>query len=395
MEVYLLKSTVSSIVGIFIIIVAGIIFTHCKLIDKTVQNRLSSLIILLFTPCLLVTSISKTITLKNIINFWSLPVSAIIYVIIGGIVSILIFNIKNLIVKLCQKMIKCFQKSNQTEELPLLNILSSNEQNNLLIMDTKVNFIIPLTLVCMFKNITSIPLPLISIIVENNPSIFTMSDATSYAISLVLIYASISNMIAWTFGVIYVSGIKNCDIKNTLKVIFSIPNIAVLIGLIIGMVPFFRSLFYPMNAIFYDSITRSFENIGSITSPLMLILFGSLVYDVIIDMKQNSSVVPKIDIFIMLILSLIMIPAILSSIIIIASFYQIIPNDPILLLVLLIETCTPASMNVPLLCEGIDDKNLKTSSIILMLYQYIISTITLTLWVTLFLYLLSNYLIVV
>lgn len=366
----LISTSIQAIIEIFLVIIAGMLCAHFNILNSTARDGLSSLIVLILTPCLLVTSLAQVMTVNNLIKFWVIPVCTILYILIGTIVSNIVFRVKFYLFDCSGRQLE--------EVLPLLK-----EKKN-----TKYDALMALTLTCMFKNITSIPLPLVTTIVENNSAMFQSEDSLQYAISIVLIYASIANIIAWSFGSLYVS--SSGSIKETIKLLLSIPNLSVILGVIVGLTPILRNLFYPSDAIFYNTITRACEVIGSATSPCMLILFGGLLYETIIEMKTQKSVFGFFDIILMILVSLILLPSILYCIIYGAWYINIIPNDKILLLVLFVQASTPSSMNSPLLCDSVGNKIARGYTVILMLYQYLASVVTLVFLVTLSLYLLSS-----
>jgi predicted permease len=372
----LLASAFQAIVEIFLIISMGIICTHFNILNKSVQDGLSSLIVSLLTPCLLITTIVQIITIDTILQFWPLPIFAIVFIVISGIISNILFRLKSFV----------FSSYRENITIEILDIEVRDMQSNLLCA---------LTIMCMFKNINTIPVPLVETMIQNNQGIFVsassdLNETIAYAISMVLIYASIANMIAWIFGSLYISRNDRNNSRTIMKTILTPPNIAAVLGVIIGIIPITRDLFYPQTAIFYTSITKALEVVGAATVPCMLILFGALLYNNMTNKENTSLNIAIIDVMLLIVLSLGVIPLLLFAIITICWKFSIIPNDIILVLVLYIQASTPASVNLLLICDNVSNKQVQEFSLKLMSYQYIFSIITLTFWMTVCLYIISN-----
>ena len=252
-----------------------------------------------------------------------------------------------------------------------------------------------MTSMCMFRNIISLPLPLILSILHQHDKLF--GSNVSHGISLVLIYAAFSDIIAWSFGSLYIGYYTKGQSYSIYKLLFSPPVIGASIGLFIGLVSPIRELFYSNqgeDAVFYNTITLSVDTLGTATNPCLLVLFGAYIYDSWKSLNtDDSNIKPKwIDVVLMLILTLIVTPGILVMIIMNSYNLGILPKEDLLLvLVLLVEACTPTTMDLPMICQNAENKDGQALSVILMLYQYLVSIITLTCWLSFIIVIISQF----
>lgn len=411
-------ASIQAVSQILLIILSGVYFARKGVLSPDVKSAISQLIVYLFLPCLLVTSVAETITLSNVSEFWPLPVSALIYVLIAWILSNIISRLRFWIDNRMRIVIKSggsqhmptnesihqasdpsiMKYHDLTDTGPItISIESSNPQETLSDEDPTDTYICAMTAACTFRNIISIPLPLVvSILYQHNDKFQTsyyqtFDSVIAHGTSLVLVYAAFSDIIAWAFGSFYIGYYtKAVDSNSTrcklIRLLLSPPVLAVVIGLLIGLISPIRSLFYPRDALLYNIITRVIEILGTATNPCLLILFGASVYSSLTDTSQNElSKFPGItNIIIVCVLTLILIPGLLVSIVFCGSIINILPQDPVLILVLLIEACTPATMDLPMICSSVGNKMIHDISVVLMFYQYLFAIFTLTAWLTIF-----------
>lgn len=356
MDIFL--DVIQAVIPILLIIGSGIYLSYRQILSPINQSLLNNMIISIFMPCLMITTLSRTVTVENIQKLWILPVAALLFVIINLILSWILVTIR-------------FWLSGEN--------------------DAYKYWIKSATIFTQtFRNSIGIPLPLI---------VGLLPDDELYSTSLILLYSSFANILTWSGGSLLVSFIpkkdhetdtveianndtplvslaNNFKFKTIFNALLTSTNISAILGLTIGLTPI-RNLFYPSDAILYSTITKTTELLSSMTIPCVLISFAGTLYHGLVLLKQDFTLSPlRFDIIYGCIVNLILLPIIPISIILSLYKFDII-QDKLLLLVLLLESCMPPALNLPVICDS--NENLKLIVTILMIYQYLFSLISLTL----------------
>eukprot|EP01138_Halocafeteria_seosinensis_P012083 gb/GECG01012349.1/.p1 GENE.gb/GECG01012349.1/~~gb/GECG01012349.1/.p1 ORF type:complete len:480 (+),score=55.79 gb/GECG01012349.1/:1-1440(+) len=174
--------------------------------------------------------------------------------------------------------------------------------------------------------------------------------------------------------------------KLTLKQLWSPPVIAVLLGLFCGLVTEVRKAFILEDsdelAPLEPTLTSAARSVGNSVMPTVLLILGANIADQVEhrDYSVRKSVLAAIAIG-----KLVILPAIGTGLVLLGLHLDLIRGDPILVFVLFLQACTPPAMNLVVLSELVDYAQTQISYILFVLYM--VSIITMTVWVALYLYL--------
>jgi len=153
-------------------------------------------------------------------------------------------------------------------------------------------------------------------------------------------FITIFNFIAWTHGIILISGEKN--LKNVIKVFYS----PVIISIILGIIMFFTRIKIPA----LPSEALSF--IASLNTPLAMIVSGVTIAD-----TNITALLKKFGIYYVSLLKLVIIPVIIT---VIFAFFRI---DESVRLTIIIAASAPAAAMCTLQCIKFNKNSLYASEI--------------------------------
>ncbi|XP_021717741.1 protein PIN-LIKES 3-like [Chenopodium quinoa] len=182
------------------------------------------------------------------------------------------------------------------------------------------------------------------------------------------------------------SSIKNWIIKFldkiSLKELLAPSTLAVIFGFIIGMIPALRNLLIGNEAVLHI-IEDSIYLVGDAAVPAMTLILGASLVGGIKGSRIQHSVVMGI-----IAVRYIFLPLLGILIVRGAVHFGIIQFNPLFMFVLLLQYAVPPAMNISTMTEMFG--TVESESSVIMLWTYALSPIALTLWCTLFLWLVSS-----
>ncbi len=321
-------------VGIIVLaIIAGFVAVKMKVFNQDTLRSMSKLLIFLLLPCLLFSKTVQGINLQILGELWIFPAFAAVYALIG-----LIFSI------------------------PLSRLLPEGNTRKIAIAASS------------FCNAGYIPMTLITAIAASFPDeIFNEASASS---GIVCISAFIlgSAVILWSLGYAIITGksLKTVKWKNFI----SPPMTAIIFGFIFSVIPFLKDILCNDQSHLYF-IFRTMSLLGSATLPLALIIIGGTL--ALASIKLNLEL--KL-IFISAGIKLLLIPICGLLLIWLALNIGILAVKPLFIVVLIMEAASPMATNLLIMANSTDPDAAKTFAPV-MFWSYLISAITIPVFITL------------
>ncbi len=323
--------------------VVGAVLVRGKYVSEHLLDNLGKVIFHAMLPCLLFTSVSKSLDFEVFKKLWYLPFACVIYMLLGFGCGIFI-----------NKLFK-----------------TPKEYHRAIIVASG------------FGNSGYIPIPLTTAVLAIFPYFQNLGISSDMGKSYVSIYLIAFSPLLWSVG--YTIMAQKNNVKNTkfhidIKKIITPPIVGILIGITVGMIPFLKSNICEPSGIFFF-IYKSADTIAAGTVPCILIMLGGkLAYG-----PQASTLGGK-NIGAFIILRMIFFPMFMLGLIYLLRRYQIVGDDPVLFLLLIIEAAVPPANNLIVICSMVNRK-IETGVAALIFYSYLAAIplltffIMLTMWV--------------
>lgn len=359
-----------SMVGTIIFFFVGLILAKSQVFDPSGTKEIGKLIYFVILPAFVLYNMAQHFTLDNLSKFWILPVFYLINLLFGLLMGYLIVYI--------------FKPKEQFKRPAIICIAVSNN--------------------------SSIPLHIAQVLFFQGPlSIFKNSKNSLAYISF---YIVISELVIWLFVKKFmlfsrseVQPILNqpndielpttevqptyniCQtIWEQIRFIISPPIILALVGSIIGLISPIRNLFFGPDQPPLLFMANLIHDAGSGLVACLLLSLG-MSFAKIKLISQQPILNMKLLIA-MCLARLIFIPAIVTCIIYLFYKCNLLPDDPTLLMILLLESIPPTNIRILLLSQLEDYCSTEVSFIVLCMY--IGSVITLPCWLIAHIYMLTS-----
>ena len=325
--------SVKAVGTVLLIAASGVLAVRFGIIKKDSLQLLSKLVFKLMLPCLLFSKISSSVDLARLKEFWILPVSCVIFISTGLMIGYFV-------IKLCK---------------------------------AEKEFFKPAVASIGFGNGSFIPIPLLTAVVLIFPAFVDIPNADAIAVSYISVYLIILSPMLWSLGYCLVSGKSLKEIK--FSHIITPPLIGMLLGLIVGLIPFLKALFCTRAGLLVP-VNDAAEIIGQATIPCALIVLGGRLSEGPSGKLVNVKIVVGVilaKLVLMPILAILYVKALLGI--------GIIPHDLLLILVLVTEAATPPATNLIVMCSltGHGEDNMAS----LLFWTYLASIPSLTIFVML------------
>ncbi|TKY68935.1 transporter C5D6.04 [Spatholobus suberectus] len=387
------------------------------ILSETVRKNMNTMVYFVFSPALVCSSLAKTITLRSMIKLWFMPLSILLTVIIGTTLGWLLIKITRVPHRLRGLVLGCCAVGN-LGNLPLIIVPTICKEKSNPFGDVDV---------CYRNGLAyaSLSLALGSILVW------------SYAFNIVRIYSTqeISNVVKVDEFTVNPTSATETDPENfskcstrtlvtaedrsqtnncvnqlqietivpdgqgkvpeklnimkqlkmlaykitNMKILIAPSTMAAIIGLTIGVVPHFRKLLVGDSALFHvvqDTATM----LGDASVPVMVLLLGA---NLVKGLKGIGKQLPLIVGII--VVKFIALPAIGIGIVKGAVHFSLIHPDPLYQFVLLLQYALPPAIVVSTITQMYGVGEGECSAI--MLATYSCAAVLLTLWCTLFMWL--------
>jgi len=334
----------ASFLAVFKIVLVCLIGTWLArrdIMNREFRRKLSQVIIVLMLPCFFVSKLGVSVSIDNLMHWGTLPLVAIFYVAAGlavgrGIVGLI----------------------RPPAELRRVA-----------------------TAATAFGNSGYIPFPLVAAIAATAACFREDPGAADRGIAYVSVFLVGLSPCFWIIGYPYLSHRPLRDLE--VRQILSPPLIGIICGVILGAVgPLNRLLVCPGAPlrVCMDTV----ELIGTAAIPCALLIMGANLGD--IDPKERA-IEPKL-IFSVGLGKLVIMPLLGCAVVLGLRRMGLIPNDPMCALVLMIEAAVPPATNLMVMCQAHHKGEAAMSK--LLFWSYIAAVPILTIFVAVFLGLVSN-----
>ncbi|CAK76199.1 unnamed protein product (macronuclear) [Paramecium tetraurelia] len=362
----MLIAVVSTTFGVFLISGLGAYLTRKKIINKQLTNQLSCLTENLFTPALIFTSFQKTLTLETIYLYIPCIIITLLCLILGYVAGILSnkYWIKEKALK-SVIILACANPHTTNLQLQLCYGLSN-----------------------YFAKITGQP----------------QKQLEQRLITTVIIQTVVVNSIRWSIGKSILEQHENnqSDLEMTnlsvpqshqltlplsqqqqtkpenesqKKSFWNPPLYATLVSIVFICIPGLQATLLE-NQIIYNAIFLPLQTISRATSPIILLILGSSLYQIYF---ENQERVEKYSTILYIAFNRLLLMPIIGIFIVIIVQSQKIINDQCQLFMIFLTFCTPPSINILMLAKQYLQSAEEIVAVIL-LNSYLISIITLPLW---------------
>ncbi len=325
-----------AILKLVLVILIGVWLGRSGVLDKSARDALSKIIIRVMLPSLLIVSLSQNAGLDNLGKWSFLLIAAAVFAICG-------FAIGSIFGRL-------FRVPKN-----LRRLLSTSTS---------------------LGNASYLPMPLLAAIAVGAPLFANDPGAESRSIAYISVFLMCHSPLLWLFGYPALSGKSWREINW--RMILNPPIIASCTGLLLAVVPFLNTLIVQP-----DAPLRILIDTGQLIShgvfPCALLILGANLAEKL----PPGETVPW-NAYVALVLGkLIILPAIGYGFTILAWRQGWIPNDPMFVLVLMVEAAVPPANNLMIMCQM--HKNGEAAIARLLLCAYCLAIPSLTFAVMIFL----------
>lgn len=324
--------TVKSVLTVLIAASTGIFLVRLKVLSNESLRTISKVVFFISLPSLLFSKVAQAIDLKTLSELWIFPVSALIFIFSGcllGFLACKFFKIKG--------------------DIRGLVMAASGLGNS-----------------------GYLPIPLVVAICSIFPIFLTDPESSAKGITFISAYIMVFSPMLWTYGYNFLAGKEKHRFK--LKYFFPPPIIGLLCGLLIGLTPFLNNLFCRPDGFLYP-IFAAAKIVALSTIPLALIVLGGRFAVPVPGVKVENKAV-----FSVIVIKLLLLPIMALVYIFGLRRFGIIPMDPLVALVLLIEAATPPANNL-IVIASIHGKNEQATAKTLF-WCYTFCVISLTFFIT-------------
>lgn len=322
---------VKSVLTILIAASAGTFLVKFKVLNNESLRVISKVVFLVTLPALLITKVATAIDISTLKELWIFPLSAVVVIYTGfalGKIANKIFGIKG--------------------DLKGLVVAASGLGNS-----------------------AFLPIPLIVAVCAIFPA-FQDPESSARGITFISAYVMIFSPLLWINGYNLMAGQEKHHLK--LKYFFPPPVIGILIGITIGLIPVLKNTFCFPDGMLYPLFSAC-NIIAAATIPLALIVLGGRFAIPESGKVDNKAVISIITI------KQIILPLLALGYIAGLRYFKIIPMDPLIALILIVEAAVPPATNL-ILMASLHGKGEKETAKTLF-WSYMLSAVTLTFFIAL------------
>jgi predicted permease len=394
---------------------------HSNILTPNARKDINKIVYAVFTPALVFSNLAKTVTLQDIISWWFMPVNIGIIFLVGGIIGWIAVKILKPQKHLRGLIIASCSAGNFGTLLVIIIPAVCDEDGNPFGSDKSIcrakglsyasfsmalgGFYIWTHTYSLMKraaklyhrmqlisNTTEIE-RINSVVEERDDEAIdadheavlsepekSMEEKVSSQLNLPLLSSGYSSG--------FLSGSKRSiwerlkDVSHQIfEELLAPPTLSAIIGFIVGAIPWFKNLIIGDGAplrVIQDSI----KLLGDGTIPCVtLILGGNLTQGL-----RKSGINP-VGIMVIIIVRYIILPVI--GIAVVKAAYQVgfLPQDPLYQYVLMVQFTLPPAMNIGTMAQLFDVGQEECS--VIFLWTYLVAAIALTIWSTIFMWILS------
>lgn len=330
----LLITSLVSVLKIAAIAILGAFLGKRGYLPKTLTGHLSQLTMRVFLPALLFSSTAGRLSIAQLKTAWLLPVSA--------------FCVTGLAFLVALVLVKIFKPTGNWRPVLLTTVTLGNHGY--------------------------LPIPLLSSIALISPLFSHLEDPAGTAISYLAAYLMVQSFLLWILGFPILSGKPVSELKW--QQLVTPPVIAVWLGTLCGLITPIRTTFFEATG-HLAFIGDAFHLVGQAAVPCALLILGA-------NMGRLQAKALKMDKMLASSLAgrLFLVPMLVSVLTALGVKMGWLPANPLLLLIILVESAVPPANNLIVMCEW--HKHAEQEMSQALFWHYLICPITLTIWLTLF-----------
>lgn len=328
-----LVCAVKSVLTVLIAASAGIFLVRLKVLNSDSLRTISKVVFFVALPALLFTKVAQAIDLKTLKELWIFPVSAVVFIFTG-----------------------CFLGRSACKMLGI-----KGDVKGLVMAASGLG------------NSGYLPIPLVVAICSIFPVFQGDSEASAKGITFISAYIMVFSPMLWIYGYNLLAGGEKHHLK--LKYFSPPPIIGLICGLIIGLTPFLKSTFCTPEGMLYP-IFAAGKIISLATIPLALIVLGGRFATPVSGIAVDNKAV-----YVVVAIKLLLLPSLALAYIFGLRHFGIIPLNPLVGLVLVVEAATPPANNL-IVIASIHGKSEQATAKALF-WCYVLCAITLTCFVAL------------
>ncbi|CAL9065943.1 protein PIN-LIKES 7-like [Musa acuminata AAA Group] len=365
------------------------------------RRDMNKVVFAVFTPSLMFASLAKTVTFEQIISWWFMPVNIGITFLVGGILGWIVVKILRP-PKHLEGLVIASTSAGNLGNLLLIIIPAICEENGNPFGDKNIcssrglsyvsfsmalgGFYIWTIAYGLMKNAGKVyhGSQLGSNLVKEDGGGVSTGQESMLSVSVQPVEEVGQNQIE--VPLLHDKGVKlweklNGILHNIVEELMAPPTVAAIIGFAVGAIPWLKSLFIGASAPL-RVVQGSIKLLGDGTVPcITLILGGNLTQGF-----HKSRIKRKVILAIVCVRYMIL-PAFGIGVVKAAYELGFVPYDPLYRYVLMIQFTVPPAMNIATMAQLFDVGQDECS--VIFLWTYVIATVALTVWSTIFMWILS------
>ncbi len=324
---------------VFLIAAAGIMLSSMDVLDESGLSDLSDLLFYLLYPCLVFTKISSSLEPGDVLELWILPAVAVCYMSFGFLIAW------------------------SARTAGLINVPQEFQQGSVAAVT--------------WANGGYLPLALFSALAVTVPEIAQRTNAETIGHSYIAVYILSVSFTMWTVCYPYLGG--GDDGMSYLKRVLNPPLFALILALTVSMIPGLSSMFELKNPVI-SGLLKGLTIMGDAAVPVSIIVLGGNLWFA----ARSSDQLPFTQVSLLSGLRLLVVPCFAIGLYFLMDRVGLLPEDPILQVVILLESITPTAIGVLIMCQLHD--RAQTYLAYLQFWMYSFSLLTMILWLSLFIW---------
>ena len=322
--------SVKAVATIILAALPGFFLVKYKVLNGDALRLLGKIVIYAALPALLATKLAGSISLDRLSELWIFPVSGAISIFFGYGLA---------------RLVNVFLK----EDSEFKGVLYTASA---------------------LGNAAYLPIPLIVAICAVFPYFQDKPDAASKGITYISAFIVAFSPLSWIFGYNTIAAKRH---KIEFKYFFPPPVIGILVGTVIGLTPILKTAFCSSDGVLYP-LFESGKIVAAAAIPLAMIILGGR-----FAMPPEKATIPNKIIAAIAVIKLVVLPLAAIGYVYVIYSLGIVERDPMLALILVIEGAVPPANNLIIMASMRKTNEHATAKTLFVCY--IISTVTLTLFI--------------
>lgn len=294
--------SLKAVASVLLVALAGVLLTRVKILKPESTRVISTILFYAALPCLLFSSVARSIDPGSLGRFWILPFACLLFIAVGISMGMFITHLLGL----------------------------------------RDDFRRGIIAAAAFSNSGYLPIPLLAAVMTVFPAFGAEAEATAIAyVSAYLVCASPSLWIIG-YGLIRGESIRNISWRQ----ILTPPVIGMAAGIAVGITPPLKSLLCESSS-WFNPLFRATATLGQATVPLALVLLGA---NLAWGPGHNSGIKPRAVVAVTL-AKLLALPAFAILFIAVSRHFRWLEIDPVMAMVLVVQAAAPPANNLAVMCS--------------------------------------------